>query len=206
MSNGGVTSSAGFDTYKKYLAIKFHFTPGTYDYFKYRGSVKAGRASYDSSPSAWMFEKFSKGFSDKDEILLYFAANAYYDTKKWWIGELIQEKARKNYEEFQTRKDARIYWFNKDLRYIMQQPNNNNSSPYENIVSKVRMNEISPDTLILFNRVSKGKVFDKISQIKKDDTLIWPTMKFKLEKLEPFLDITEKHIEDARILIKEATL
>jgi len=37
-----------FDAYKKFQALKLHFTSDSYDYFKYNGSVKVNKISFET--------------------------------------------------------------------------------------------------------------------------------------------------------------
>ena len=49
----------GFEVYKMYLALKQHFTKQDYDYFKYRGKVRANEKSFEQRRDRYFFKKLA---------------------------------------------------------------------------------------------------------------------------------------------------
>ena len=58
-----------FLTYKYYVAIKRHFTDERYDFFKYKGRIKASEATFLKRKDKYYFEKLAKHDSPPSYIL-----------------------------------------------------------------------------------------------------------------------------------------
>ena len=50
----------GYEAYKKYLAIKLHFTKDRYDYFKFNGQTKASYESFIQRNDKYFFIKTAR--------------------------------------------------------------------------------------------------------------------------------------------------
>ena len=106
----------GFDTYKTYLAIKQHFSNRNYDFFKYKGKVRASELSYEARKDKYFFEKASKKF-DHEEFIDYIVANITRNSDSW-IGNLLQENNQVNYKKWQKVIESMTYTFKQDMDVI----------------------------------------------------------------------------------------
>ena len=70
----------GFEVYKMYLALRQHFTKDSYDYFKYRGKVRASEKSFEERRDRYFFKKLATKY-DGQKMLDYFVANFACDPK-----------------------------------------------------------------------------------------------------------------------------
>ncbi len=106
----------GYDTYKTYLAIKQHFSNRNYDFFKYKGKVRASELSYEARKDKYFFEKASKKF-DHEEFIDYIVANITRNSDSW-IGNLLQENNQVNYKKWQKVTESMTYTFKQDMDVI----------------------------------------------------------------------------------------
>ena len=106
----------GYDTYKTYLAIKQHFSNRNYDFFKYKGKVRASELSYEARKDKYFFEKASKKF-DHEEFIDYIVANITRNSDSW-IGNLLQENNQVNYKKWQKVIESMTYTFKQDMDVI----------------------------------------------------------------------------------------
>ena len=106
----------GYDTYKTYLAIKQHFSNRNYDFFKYKGKVRASELSYEARKDKFFFEKASKKF-DHEEFIDYIVANITRNSDSW-IGNLLQENNQVNYKKWQKVTESMTYTFKQDMDVI----------------------------------------------------------------------------------------
>ena len=86
----------GFEVYKMYLALKQHFTKPDYDYFKYRGKVRANEQSFEQRRDRYFFKKLATRYSN-DEVMDYFVANFVNDPKGY-----LQSFSKDIYTDWKT--------------------------------------------------------------------------------------------------------
>ena len=106
----------GYNTYKTYLAIKQHFSNRNYDFFEYKGKVRASELSYEARKDKYFFEKASKKF-DHEEFIDYIVANITRNSDSW-IGNLLQENNQVNYKKWQKVIESMTYTFKQDMDVI----------------------------------------------------------------------------------------
>ena len=68
-----------FEVYQKYLSLKQHFNREEYDYFKFRGKVRASESSFDKRKDKYHFIRLSKIY--KDEELTKFFVLTKFETR-----------------------------------------------------------------------------------------------------------------------------
>jgi hypothetical protein len=116
----------GFDVYKLYLALKFHFTQDSYDFFKYGGKTKAKVSTYENRKDKYFFEKLGKTH-DNQTIFNYLLANLV-NNNKIWIGEMFDGKCDIIYTNWQKRQQSLSYVFEQDCEKIMAYTENNRTT------------------------------------------------------------------------------
>ena len=88
--------------YQTYLAVKQHFSDGSYDYFKYNGKIRVNADTFYARKDRFFYEKIARKFEGKDEeIKNYFASNLL-DNPKVWIRELVGVKAEQKYTKWKS--------------------------------------------------------------------------------------------------------
>jgi hypothetical protein len=81
---------SAFETWSIYMAIKLHFSEGTYDAFKFNfKGPRLKESTFTSRRDRYFFEKLARRYVKKKTIIEFFTANALAD--KTWIGDMSDE-------------------------------------------------------------------------------------------------------------------
>lgn len=104
--------SEGFRAYKIYLALKQHFT-SDYDFFKYKGKVRANEESFLRRNDKFFFRKLSKKYNN-NELIEFFVSNFIVSDN--WIGNLISQESEENYIKWRKFHEALSYNIYDELR------------------------------------------------------------------------------------------
>lgn len=107
-------SEEGYALYRKYCALKAHFT-GKYDYSKYGDATNVKRSSFIERRDAPMFTRVARGASKDLEGLL---VSNFVHNPKFWIGDLESEEAYTIYNDWKRRTDQHEYYFKTDLESL----------------------------------------------------------------------------------------
>lgn len=172
-----------FEAYKLFLAVKMHFTQPSYNFFKYNGKVNANLDSFNKRRDKFHFAKLAK---HKDP-LGYLAAQYVTGNFNGWVGDLFTEETDLIYTQYQARQQSITYNFQSDLTKLE-----------EGFISKFKVKDGQhPEALVMFRR---GKIsietftilnnilhFFQLWDIRIDDTVIWPSIRERCLKYEPFL-------------------
>jgi hypothetical protein len=176
-----------FDAYKKYLALKHHFTSDSYDYFKYNGKVNVKSTSFDVRKDKYMFYKLSK----KKDVEGYLIANMLNDGKTW-IGDLLSSESEEIYINWLKRQESLSYVFQNDISKLDDDMNMNfksNNGEYPLALLLLLRKEICLETLIIIdNIISIFNHWNKSIQ----DTVVWPDIYRKCLKYKSFLKFDKK--------------
>jgi len=166
-----------FDTYKDYLALKKHFSEGSYDYFKYNGKVRASADSFNKRKDKIFFEKLAK----HTDVHGFLVANLS-DNPKYWIRDLsYSEDAERNYRDWLKRNQSLSYAFRADFKKIMEEPKGQHHP------SALRLflgGEISLESLCIF--VEMTKALDQWDSKLEYDP-VWEGIRNKIVKYTPFI-------------------
>lgn len=177
-----------------YLGVKLHFSNPKYDYFKFNGKVKSNQQSFEKRNDRYFFKKLATKFREK-ELLEFYVSN--FLKGDYWIGALVRDNGEKNYQEWKRIIDSITYTFSNDIDYLLEQVDNfddlflcrNNQHP--EILKKYLSKKITLETLtIINNRLNFTSHFDK----RINETLVWPEVKSKIQKYQPFLDVDYKKL------------
>ena len=179
----------GFEVYKMYLALKQHFTKQDYDYFKYRGKVRANEKSFEQRRDRYFFKKLATKYSDA-ELLSYFVANFVNDSKGY-----LQSFSKDIYTDWKINQESFTYKFKQDVNTLLD----DYQIPYDQAFEKLFVVEcghppiikhylggsISLETLVVFEKcLGFVSNFDK-----KLSDPIWKEVRTKTQKYKPFLTI-----------------
>ena len=179
----------GFDTYQTYLALKRHFT-SDYDYFKYKGKVKASLESFLRRKDKFFFRKLGKKY-DKEELVNFFVSNFVVSDN--WIGNLVSQESEENYVRFQKRMKSLSYLYDNDLHRIIDYCRDNDLSPNQLLLVEngdhpallrlLLQKKISIETVIIMDESLK---FVRYWNAKLDD-IIWEEKRQLISNYRKFL-------------------
>ncbi len=196
----------GYDVCVMYTALKLHFTPGTYEYFKYNGKIKnITPQNFELRKDRWFFHKLSKTYPDKDELLLFMAAN-FFVRPVVWVRDLLTEESRDVYLEHKRIQESLEYLVLQDVESLcakfpdfkaLLKVNDGENPP---LVDLALQGEIMRETFIVLNAMIG---FLPIWGKKVTDTIIFPTFKHRCERYAPFLKIDAKKFR--RLLLSRLT-
>lgn len=185
-----------FDAYKKYLAIKMHFKNNSYDYFKFKGQIKANRDSFESRKDKIFFQRLIKLYKE-DEYENLLVSNMLVNSDLW-IGEIINDTGKQNYAAWKKINQSLQYIFTEDMKYILDFIESNNLTfndifkpkpPWPDIARIGIHRAITLESFIIMNMI-----FNFIPAISKNisDDILWPDFKIKCLKYQPFIKIDPK--------------
>ena len=179
----------GFDTYQTYLALKIHFT-SNYDYFKYKGKVKASLESYLRRKDKFFFRKLGKKY-DKEELVNFFVSNFVVSDN--WIGNLVSQESEENYVRFQKRMQSLSYLYDNDVHRIIDYCRENDlqlnsvllveDDNHPILLKLLLQKKISIETVIIMDDTLK---FIRYWNAKLDD-IIWEEKKQLISNYRQFL-------------------
>lgn len=170
-----------FEAYKKYLAIKNHFT-STYDYFKYQGKMHVKGESFETRRDKYQFYKLSK-HKDVENFLV----SNFINRDLKWIGDLFDEDSNQIYTDWTKRQEAITYFFSSDLNNLLTIFDDNIKvvdGQHPHLLKLYNRKQISLETLIILN-----DIFDFFPYWNRriDDSILWPEIYKKCIKYKPFL-------------------
>lgn len=178
-----------FETYQTYLSMKSHFTNRKYDFFKYGGKSRATVTAFNRRKDKYWFEKTSRKYSD-GQIVDFLLANFVTSTnpENLWIGEIINSGER-NYSEWMKTQQSLKYLFKEQSERLLSENDLeevfNCSKGHPTILKKHLGGELNLEILVIYEKIfSFVKNFDK-----KLDDPVWETVKMKIDKYSPFINI-----------------
>jgi len=180
-----------FECYKKYLALKRHFT-SDYDYFKYSGNIKVLPATFEKRKDKYFFEKLAKRL-DAEDILIANIKN----NPNVWIKDLTSDEAFSIMLKWKKRLENFTYLFIEDCNYLKDNFNENftcEKNSYPHILKLYIEEKIEIETLIALIDVSDS--FGYLNNKLNDDPL-WADIVHKMDKIYPFLKYDRDKIKKA---------
>jgi len=184
----------GFDIYRRYLAMKQHFTNVNFDFFQYEGKVNAKEETYQQRSDFYFFETLARKLNARevDEYLLSSFALAE-DPSKVWIGD-IKRSGKDRWLAWQKQNQSLSYIVNQDLDTVVQHMETNGYTfndlfktvgghpPLLRLQVKRR---ISLETLMILDMV----LGFMSSWDRSINDPLWERLSFKIKKYKPFLSI-----------------
>lgn len=174
-----------FEVYKKYIALKNHFSKKSYDYFKYNGQVKANAQTFETRRDKYFFYKLSKR-KDIEEFLL---ANIIDGSKDFWVGEIRDHVPEEVYRQWRKRKEALTYTFKEDLSRLKEEFDENfrvEKYGHPHLLRLYLRKEVCIETMVILDMlVNYSEVWNK----KLNEDLIWNDVYHTMVKYRPFLSI-----------------
>lgn len=178
----------GFEVYKIYLSLKLHFSKDNYNFFLFNGKSRASLASFEKRNDKYFFKKLALKY-DANTIIEFFVSHFIHDDK-FWIGNISLQNS-KIYSEWKNKIQSLSFKFSNEVEELVNlEPNfdkifeTNGGHPL--LLKQYFSGQLSLESLVILNKVLNFvPVFDK--QIK--DPVVWPDLKRKVLKYEPFLSI-----------------
>jgi hypothetical protein len=173
-----------FEAYKKYLAIKSHFTRRDYDYFKYNGKVKATFPTFEKRKDRYFFFKLAK----QKNVEQFLVASFIELGENVWVGDLLESMATSNaYVSWLKRQEALTYTFKNDLDKLDEDFNSNLKvvdGQHPNLLKLLLQREICIETVVILNDLAN---FTDYWGENICDTVVWPDICNKIHKYLPFI-------------------
>ena len=184
----------GFGCYLKYLAIKSHFTNEKYDYFKYKGKIKADTDSFNQRNDRFFFERIAKKLQSPIEVEKFFVSCIVKNTRTW-IGDVFGDNVETDYVDWQRKIESITYIFEQDFQKIVdiaelegitvQRFFMVNNGQHPRILKMFLKKDISLETLVLLNLSIKG-IFSYWNRTIQEN-ILWPEIEKTCLKYQPFL-------------------
>ena len=195
----------GFDVYKTYLAVKLHFTSGSYDYYKYGGKVNAKLDTFTKRKDRYFFHKLSKQYGQND-ILDFFVANFTSDSKGW-IGNLLQNDGKDVYLDYRKRKESFAYHFRADCNNISDDFSNRGISfddgfgvlvgQHPRMLRLLIRKKVSYQTAVVLNHFLNFTTnWDK----EITEKVVWPEISLKVTRVRSFVNF---NATECKLIMKE---
>jgi len=194
-----------FEVYQKYLSLKQHFNRKEYDYFKFRGKVRANESSFEKRKDKHHFIRLSKIY--KDEELTKFLVSNFVKGREMWVGNVTSPEGRSNYIAWKAKIQSLPYVFENEIGAMFDENENFNvifkveDGQHPPIVRHVFGEEVSLETFIVLDSILNftSKFNESI-----EETVIWPELYSMCNNYAPFVVVNKQKYVD--ILRKQVEL
>lgn len=172
-----------FKCYKLYLALKRHFTDEKYDFFKYKGKIKANEASFEARKDRGLFHTLAKHDNPIQLALANLANNP-----NAYVTDLLSEEGQQAERRFAKYHQSFEYSFKEEIK---RYPRFDDAikvvdGQYPTLVQDFIAKEISLDTISVVDKVIWGSEYWS-SQLTDP---LWVDLNRQLLKYRPFFDIS----------------
>lgn len=172
-----------YDSYTLYNALKLHFESDTYDAIKYKYKTNISPQSFYKRKDKYFFAKIANKY-EKD-IVGYYVSN--FKEGVSYVGDMINEDGEINYKRHQRVMQSLTKTYKDDLskledsldKYLISEDNQ-----HPKIINLWMQGEIHLETVVILNSIL-GFIQKEDSKI--SDTIIWPDIKRKILKYQPFV-------------------
>lgn len=185
--------------YKRYMAIKLHFTTNDYDVFKYNGKVKINQETFERRRDKYTIAKLAKKYDEKD-IVNFLVAN-FVSGDRW--GGMFDEESEATFLEWKKRIESLSYNFERDLRYLNSECEDRNKEflyifeieKYKHpiILQALWGRYIEIESVIILNDLHS--FIDDFDKVLYNDVL-WPDFSRICKKYKPFLKYNKEKMQN----------
>ena len=194
-----------FEVFCTFLALKQHFTKASYDVIKYNWKTRASLTAFNKRTDRYFYERLSRK-KNEQEIKNFFIANfvGCDNPQSVYITDLMKD-GENTYIEWMKRVQSLSYLFeaeatvfiSKDRFNELFECKNNQHSP---LIHKYLQKALSIETLVILDKILHYvEDYDKIL----DDPL-WDSLKLKITKYNPLLNIdTKKYSKILKEIVSE---
>lgn len=178
----------GYETYTLFNSLKFHFTKDRFDFFKYNGKFKTTPEQFETKKDKWHFYKLSRKYESRDDMIQFIVYNLI-EKENIWVGEMLQEEAKKRYLKHKKILQSLSYYFESDCKKLFGDVKNPNdlivtNGEYPKLLVMALQREIEIETICILNSILN---FVPMWESKISDTIHWPEFKRKVLKFTAFL-------------------
>jgi hypothetical protein len=179
----------GFDVYRTYLAIKLHFSKDNFDFFKCgTGKAKASLEAFEKRKDKYFFKKLATKFS-QDELIQYFVAH-FVQNRDTWIGDISRIENTSVYLNWLKKIQSMSFVFSNDLDILLKEHSFEDifkvTNTHPPVIKQYLSSSINLETLVILNQLLN---FIKDFDTSINDPVVWPDIKKKVLKYEPFLSL-----------------
>lgn len=166
-----------------FTAVKLHFNSDSYDFFKYHGKVRVDETKFETRRDKYQYYKLTK----RVDPLLFTVVGLFYNSNIW-VGDLFTVENEKRYRDRKAAMQSIEYTVESELSQYdsFGDALNVSNGDYPSLLKRYKEHDVSPETLIIVNRINNGKVFDYWSN-ELNDPVVWPDLCHRLLCYEPFL-------------------
>jgi len=185
----------GYDAYKKYLAVKRHFTSNDYDFFEYEGVVSCTENSFLKRNDKYMFVKLQRKYGTGLDLIS-FLVSILKDNPSTWVGGLLNDECHAKHLARTKTLSGFGYRFKQDIELLFDELRVTDKQSfvsmftvsgdktYPPIVEYWITGRIQPETIIVLNAYCDFFPYlDK--QIGEQDS--WVILRDNALKYEPFV-------------------
>ena len=194
-----------FEVYQKYLSLKQHFNKVDYDYFKFKGKVRANANSFENRKDKHHFVRLSKIYKEED-LTKFFVSN-FVKSSDLWIGNLTSPEGRENYVSWKAKIQSLPYVFENEVDEILDDVNDFNTlfdcvdGQHPPVLRSVFGGDLSIESFIIMDSILR---FFSVFNEKIEESVMWPNLYSMCIKYAPFLVVNKQKYVD--ILKKQVDL
>ena len=194
-----------FEVYQKYLSLKQHFNKVDYDYFKFKGKVRANANSFENRKDKHHFVRLSKIYKEED-LTKFFVSN-FVKSSDLWIGNLTSPEGRENYISWKSKIQSLPYIFENEIDEILDDVNDFNTlfdcvgGQHPPVLRSVFGGDLSIESFIIMDSILR---FSSVFNEKIEESVMWPNLYSMCKKYAPFVVVNKQKYVD--ILKKQVEL
>ena len=194
-----------FEVYQKYLSLKQHFNRKEYDYFKFKGKVRANESSFEKRKDKHHFIRLSKIYKE-DELTKFLVSN-FVKTKNMWVGNVTSPEGRSNYIAWKAKIQSLPYVFENEIDSLFEENKKFNfifecrDGQHPPVLRRVFGEDVSLETFIILDSILH---FIPAFNEKIQESVIWPELYSMCTKYAPFVVVNKQKYVD--ILKKQVDL
>jgi len=181
-----------FEAYKRYLALRSHFTTDRYDFFKYNGAVKAQRDKFETRNDKYFFHKLSK----HKDLTNFLVALFVYGKHDMWIGDVLRnEESDKMYREWLRVRESLTYVFKNDIEKFNDDLISSftvTDGQHPHALKLLLRKEIHIETFIIMNDILR---FSPMWNREIKEQAVWPDVRKKCKKYFPFMQYDKDQLK-----------
>ena len=172
--------------YQIYLSVQAHFKRTKYNAITYRFKTNATAAAFNKRKDRHFFTRLANKFTRESDLIDYLVANSVAD--KTFVGDMDNE----TYLDWKGRIFKRFYRFKLDMKalacYIPEHGFDavfiQDKGQYPIMIKKLLAGEVALESVVIFHKLTNAA-----NQMPDFDPLIWPDLKRKIVKYDPFIKI-----------------
>jgi len=177
-----------YEAYVTYLAVKRHFSTGTYDFFKYHGQIKASKEAFEARKDILKFQKMAR---IRHPLPEYLAVNLRDDVNLW-VGAILNPDAEKKYLKYRKIVESFVYHLGNELEEIgciKTSLKIGSEGEVPKLLDLHLSSVVSLETLIVLDDlIHFSKKFDERLQLNP----LWDDLSYKMKKFRPFMASYDK--------------